>query len=115
MISVENGFAWLPSLMWRLDAAWTQLRAEVPHLDRLPSEVIAENVYVTTQPIEEPPRPADIYTLLEHFGAMVDHILIASDYPHWDGDNPDLVLPSGLSDEAKSAIRTDNARALYDL
>ncbi len=115
LISVENGFGWLPALGWRLDAAWKLLSAEVPHLERLPSEVIAEHVYVTTQPIEEPNRPEDFLRLLEHFGDTADHLLIASDYPHWDGDDPDLVLPSALSEEAKRGIRYDNARALYGL
>ena len=49
LISVENGFGWVPSFMWRLDATWRLLRAEVPRVGRLPSEVIAEYVYVTTQ------------------------------------------------------------------
>lgn len=115
LISVENGFGWLPSLQWRLDAAWKLLRSEVPHLERLPSEVIAENVYVTTQPIEEPNRPEDFPRLLEYFAEMSDHILMASDYPHWDSDNPDLVLPSSLSEEVKRGIRYDNAQALYGL
>ncbi len=34
LVSVENGFGWMPSLLWRLDASWTMLRAEVPHLER---------------------------------------------------------------------------------
>ena len=46
---------------------------------------------------------------------MVDHVLIASDYPHWDGDNPDLVLPRGLSEEVRRGIQYDNAQALYGL
>ena len=46
---------------------------------------------------------------------MVDHLLIASDYPHWDGDNPDVVLPSTLSAEVQRGIRYDNAKALYGL
>ena len=115
MISVENGFAWLPPLMWRLDAAWSLLRAEAPHLERLPSEVIAEHVYVTTQPIEEPPRRRDFLALIEHFGDLRSHILLASDYPHWDGDNPDVVLPSGLDEELVKGIQCENARALYGL
>ena len=115
LVSIENGFGWVPALMWRLDAAWSQLSAEAPHLDRLPSEVIAERLWVSTQPIEEPSRPADFDVLLEHFGSLVDHILLASDYPHWDGDNPDLALPATVSEEVKSRIRIDNARALYGL
>ena len=31
-VSVENAFGWVPSLMWRLDAAWKLLGSEVPHL-----------------------------------------------------------------------------------
>jgi predicted TIM-barrel fold metal-dependent hydrolase len=115
LISVENGFGWVPPLMWRLDASWKLLRSEVPNLERLPSEVITEHVYVTTQPVEEPPRPQDFLTLLEHFGEMVDHILLASDYPHWDGDNPDFVLPNSLTEEATQKIRYDNASLLYGL
>ena len=115
MISVENGFAWLPPLIWRLDSAWSLLREEAPHLERLPSEVISEHVYVTTQPIEEPPRRQDFLNLIEHFGELSSHILIASDYPHWDGDNPDVVLPSGLDEGLVKGIRCENARALYGL
>lgn len=115
MISVENGFAWLPPLIWRLDSAWSLLREEAPHLERLPSEVICEHVYVTTQPIEEPPRRRDFLNLIEHFGELANHILIASDYPHWDGDNPDVVLPSGLDDKLVRGIQCENARALYGL
>ena len=105
LISIENAFGWVPSLTWRLDAAWRLLRAEVPHLRRRPSEIIAEHLYLTTQPVEEPPHPADFQRLLEHFGPLADHLLLASDYPHWDSDNPDVVLPHSLPEELKAGIR----------
>ena len=95
LISVENGFAWLPPLMWRLDAAWSLLRDEARRLDRLPSEVIGKHVYVTTQPIEEPPRRRDFLTLIEQFGDLAGHILIASDYPHWGRRQPRCRAPAG--------------------
>src|SRR5204862_3232133 len=37
LVSVENGFGWIPSLMWRLDSAYSLLRSEIPHVRRLPS------------------------------------------------------------------------------
>jgi predicted TIM-barrel fold metal-dependent hydrolase len=115
VVSVENGFGWIPSLLWRLENAWSLLRDEVPHLKRRPSEYIREHVYLTTQPVEEPHKPEYFLQMLEHYGDMVDHILFASDYPHWDSDNPDLALPSYLPEPLKQAIMFDNAQRLYGL
>jgi predicted TIM-barrel fold metal-dependent hydrolase len=115
VVSVENGFGWIPSLMWRLDNAWTLLKSEVPHLKRAPSEYIREHVYLTTQPVEEPHKPEHFMQMLEQYGDMVDHILFASDYPHWDSDDPDFALPHQLSDDLMQAIQYDNAKKLYNL
>lgn len=114
-VSAENGFAWLPSVAWRLDSAWHVLKAEVPHLKRLPSEYIQEHVWVCTQPMEEPYRPRQFLTLLEHFGPAVDHILFATDYPHWDADDPDEAFPVDLPAELQQKIYYDNAAKLYGL
>jgi predicted TIM-barrel fold metal-dependent hydrolase len=114
-VSVENGFGWIPSLMWRMDATYKLLKGEVPHLKRLPSEYIREHVYLTTQPVEEPHRPEQFNQMLEHFGDMVGHILFASDYPHWDSDDPDFALPNNLSEDLVQAIHFDNAKKLYNL
>jgi predicted TIM-barrel fold metal-dependent hydrolase len=115
VVSVENGFGWLPSLMWRLDSAWQLLRDEVPHLKRLPSEYIREHVYITTQPIEEPAKPRYFNQLLEQFGDLTDHLLFASDYPHWDADDPDEAFPVAISPELHQKIYVENARKLYRL
>ena len=32
VVMIEAGFAWVPSLCWRLDHAWARMRDEVPHL-----------------------------------------------------------------------------------
>jgi predicted TIM-barrel fold metal-dependent hydrolase len=114
VVSVENGFGWLPSLMWRMDSTWQLLRAEVPHLKRLPSEYIREHVYLTTQPMEEPDKPKYFHQLLEHYES-VDHLLFASDYPHWDADHPDEAFPVQLSPEILRKIYHDNAAELYGL
>ena len=115
MDGVENGFGWIPSLMWRMDSAWSLLKSEVPHLKRLPSEYIQEHVYLTTQPVEEPHRPGQFVELMEHFGPMVNNIVFASDYPHWDSDDPDFALPNILPDALVERIQFDNAKKLYRL
>jgi predicted TIM-barrel fold metal-dependent hydrolase len=112
IVLIEGGIAWLAPLMWRLDRAWKQLRAEIPHVDRLPSEIIREHFWVTTQPIEEPPRRQDWPALLEQLG-MNDRIMFATDYPHWDFDAPDRALPSFVDADVRRAIMSENARALY--
>jgi uncharacterized protein len=114
-VSVENGFGWIPSLMWRMDSTYKLLKDEVPHLKRLPSEYIRDHVYLTTQPVEEPHKPQQFVQMLEHFGDMVSNILFASDYPHWDSDDPDFALPSILPDDVLQAIQFDNAKKLYSL
>jgi len=115
LVSVENGFGWVPSLMWRMDSAWTLLKSEVPRLKRPPSEYIREHLYLTTQPVEEPHKPEHFLELLEQYGDLVDHLLFASDYPHWDSDDPDFALPNQLPDEIKRKIQYENARKLYGL
>src|SRR5918912_1736779 len=115
LVSVENGFGWVPSLMWRMDSAWSLLKSEIPHLKHAPSEYIRKHVYLTTQPVEEPHKPHQFSQLLEHFGDMVDHILFASDYPHWDSDDPDFAVPNFLPDDLKKKIYAENGRKLYGL
>lgn len=110
----EGGLAWLPPLMWRLDRSWKQLRSEVPHLERLPSEVIREHFWFTTQPIEEPEKPEYFGQFIEQLD-MNDHLLFSSDYPHWDFDAPDTAIPHSLPRPVREAIMAGNARALYGL
>jgi predicted TIM-barrel fold metal-dependent hydrolase len=114
IVLIEGGVAWMAPLMWRLDRAWKLLRTEAPRLNRLPSELIREHVWLTTQPIDEPPRDQDFAAMLEQMG-MSDHILFATDYPHWDFDAPDRALPRGLSDEVREGIMGGNAHRCYRL
>jgi hypothetical protein len=112
IVLIEGGFAWLPPLMWRLDHSWRRLRDEVPHLRRAPSEYIREHFWFTTQPIEEPPDPAYFGQLLEHLD-MDDHMMFATDYPHWDFDAPDQAIPANLTPTLRRNILAENARAFY--
>jgi hypothetical protein len=114
VVLIEGGFAWLPPLIWRLDNAWRAMRDELPHLRRPPSEYIRGRFWLTTQPVEEPPRPVHFHQLLSHLG-MSDRLLFATDYPHWDFDAPDSALPARLDPQTKAAIMGGNARQLYRL
>jgi len=113
VVLVEGGFAWLPPLAWRMDKHWKHLKAEVPYLKRAPSEYIRDHFWVTTQPIEEPERPADMLSTIEWIGA--DRVMFSTDYPHWDQDDPRYAFKVKLPDDWARMIYKDNARALYRL
>jgi len=113
LVLIEAGFAWAPPLAWRLDRAWTRLRAETPHLRRLPSEVIRQHVWWTTQPMEEPDPRGHLLDTIEWIGW--DRLLFATDYPHWDYDDPATCLPLKLTDEQCELFFIGNAREVYRL
>lgn len=111
VVLIECGFAWLPSLAWRLDKHWRHLKAEVPHLRRAPSETIRQHIWVSTQPMEEPERGPHLLDTMEWVGW--DRILYASDYPHWDFDDPRAALPGLIPAERRRDMYGANARAVY--
>jgi predicted TIM-barrel fold metal-dependent hydrolase len=111
IVMIEAGFAWLPALGWRLDKHWKRLKDEVPHLRRAPSEYMREHIWVSTQPMEETEQPEHLIDIMSWIGW--DRILFASDYPHWDFDDPVLALPPSLDQERREKIYSGNAKALY--
>jgi predicted TIM-barrel fold metal-dependent hydrolase len=113
VVLVEAGFAWLPALAWRLDKAWAKLRVEVPHVTRPPSEYIREHVWLTTQPMEEPATGRLLLDCIEWIGW--DRLLFASDYPHWDFDDPGYALPIRLDAGRERQIFLQNAKSLYGI
>ena len=90
---------------------WTKLKRELPHLKRAPSEYIRSNVWFTTQPIEEPEPRAQLAEAMEWIGW--DRVLFATDYPHWDFDDPAHALPLKLTEAQKRAVFLENAKAVY--
>ena len=113
IVLIEAGFAWLPSLCWRLDRLWERLRAETPHLRRRPSEYIREHVWLTSQPMEEPDPKRRVLDVIDWIGW--DRLLFATDYPHWDYDDPAHVLPPGADPTQRQAFFRGNARTIYGL
>lgn len=111
VVLIESGVTWLPASMWRINKTWRGVRAEVPWLDRLPSDIIRARVRVTAQPFDAPPDAAALATLLEQLGSD-DMLLFATDYPHWHYDG-DEALPPGLPSALMQKILFDNPLATY--
>jgi len=112
-VLVEGGVFWLPALLWRLDKNWKALRQTTPWLERLPSEIVYEHIFVTTQPLEEPDRPEHFKMMLDMFPA--DHIMMfSSDFPHWDGDTPDFAARS-FPGNLRRRVMHATAREVYRL
>jgi uncharacterized protein len=113
LVLVEGGFAWVPPLAWRLDKHWEHMRSEVPHLKRKPSDYIREHVWYTTQPMEEPENPAHLARAIEWIGW--DRLLFSTDYPHWDFDDPRMVLKVDVTNAQRRMIFADNAKHVFRL
>jgi predicted TIM-barrel fold metal-dependent hydrolase len=114
IVLVEGGIAWQPALKWRLDKHWKRLKAEAPHLKRLPSEYIHDHIWLTTQPLDEPDFDKDLVETFEMVG--VDRIMFSTDYPHWDFDEPKFVLGKlKLGADKMDRIFRQNAKDLYGL
>ena len=113
VMSFACAFAWVPALTWRLDKQWKRLKDEVPHLKRLPSEYIREHFWFTTQPIDEPDRPQDLFDVMGWVGW--DRLMFSTDYPHWDFDDPRYAFKARLEEPARTQLFSGNAKALYGL
>ena len=111
VVLIEGGMAWAASLAWRLDAQWKKLKRELPYLKKAPSEYMRSNVWFTTQPIEEPEPRYHLAEAMEWIGW--DRILFATDYPHWDFDDPAAALPFQMSEAQKRGIFMENAKKVY--
>jgi len=113
LVLVEGGFAWLPPLMWRMEREWDRMRNEVPHLKLAPWDYARRNVYLTTQPVEEPTVNKHLFDVLRWVGS--DRLLFSTDYPHWDFDDPARAFKVPLAPSDRQAIMRENAMALYRL
>jgi predicted TIM-barrel fold metal-dependent hydrolase len=111
VVMVESGFAWLPPLMWRLDKVWKRLKDETPHLTRLPSEYFRDHIWLTTQPMEEPQPRQHLADAIEWIGW--DKLLFATDYPHWDYDDPERALPIVVDEAQRRQFFYENAARVY--
>lgn len=112
VLLMEGGVAWLPGILWRLDTNWRALRVEVPWLERKPSEVAREHISFSTQPLEHTDGNDQLFfEMLAAVGAP-DILCFATDYPHWDFDDPDHMLRR-LPDSWRDPVMHGNAARLY--
>jgi len=111
VVLIEAGLAWAASLGWRMDAQWRKLKQETPHLKMAPSEYMRRNVWFTTQPIEEPEPRSQLMETIDWIGW--DRILFATDYPHWDFDDPAHALPFAMDEGQKRKVFLENAKSVY--
>jgi predicted TIM-barrel fold metal-dependent hydrolase len=113
-ILCEGGIAWLCHTMWRMEKNFKGLRFTVPWLKKLPSEYIFENIRVTTKPLEEPHRPEHLLQIFEMIHAEKT-VCFATDFPHWDFDDPDRVFPRNIDPKLLRRIMYDNAAETFGL
>jgi uncharacterized protein len=84
---LEAGFAWVPPYLWRMDSDWKGLRHQTPWVKRLPSEYVWDHIRFASQPMDEPEPPSDLLNLVRWMGGERT-LMFATDYPHWDWDDP---------------------------
>jgi predicted TIM-barrel fold metal-dependent hydrolase len=112
LVLTEGGVSWFSHVMWRMDKNFKALRSTTPWLRRKPSEYMIEHVRLTTQPMED---PENIDQLIQMLGMVHAEktVCFATDFPHWDFDAPDMVLPRKVPQELRQRIFYENAAELY--
>ncbi|MEM7125608.1 MAG: amidohydrolase family protein [Chloroflexota bacterium] len=111
---LEGGFAWMPSLMWRIDKEWKGLRANTPWVKRPPSDYMRDHIRLSVQPIGSPPEPDFILQTIEQMESDA-MLMFATDYPHWHYDTDEEAWPFELPEPLHSNIWSKNAREWYRL
>jgi len=112
VVLIESGVTWLPASLWRINKTWRGVRAEVPWLNRLPSDLVRQHVRLTAQPFDAPPDARGTEALLDQLGSD-ELLLFATDYPHWHYDAGEDPLPAGLPPALVRKITIDNPLATY--
>jgi predicted TIM-barrel fold metal-dependent hydrolase len=114
MAFLEIGATWLPYYLDRLDEHWEKRgEEEMPYLNKKPSDVFRESsIKVSIEGKESLLRET-----VDFVG--VEHLVYATDVPHWDGEFPEnleeIRATDVIDDDEKKAILRDNAEALFAL
>ena len=111
VVFLEASVGWVPWFMARLDQQYRELRTEVPWVKRLPSAHMRDCVRVATQPMSDV-KPAEFARLVEETESE-RIFLFSTDYPHYDADSADSILPKTLPSELRARVRWKNAAETY--
>ena len=115
-VFLEAGVSWVPYMMFRLNKEYGMRRSEIPLLEKSPEEYIRESCYFASQPIGEPNNPEHLANIIDALGP--DSLMFATDYPHWDFDNPEAVdkyLRRTFSEEGRNKVLHGNAEEIFDV
>jgi predicted TIM-barrel fold metal-dependent hydrolase len=116
LVFQESGIGWIPYTIWRLDDHYL-LRPYEFHIDRLPSEYIAEQCYFTTQPLGHTVNnPKHLAYAIEMAGP--ENIMFSSDLPHSDFDTPDELfsrIHDHFDEETVRGIMGETAIDVFDI
>lgn len=122
----EAGIHWITAAAWKGDEYYQSYSEDVKiterlrelgqdHLQRMPSEYVFDNFYVTTQPIALPERATETEALLEACRAE-EMFLFSTDWPHMTVDTPDWVFDQrAIDEEMAEQICHGNAEDVFRL
>jgi predicted TIM-barrel fold metal-dependent hydrolase len=113
----EAGLGWIPYFMRRLDHEYSALTEDAPMLEKLPSEYILDQFFFTSHPVEGTSDPVYVCDVIKHFDGA-NNLLFASDYPHFDFDEPGHLisrLRGTFSDQEIANIYGETALEVFDL
>ena len=113
VMMVEGGLVPFVGLMWRLDTNWKACRSEIPWCRKPPSEYVWDHVKFSSQPLETPEDPSLLVPAIQGLRPW-DTLCFASDYPHWDYDEPAQTLRM-LPSEWRENVAWRNAAEFYGL
>jgi predicted TIM-barrel fold metal-dependent hydrolase len=116
IVSVESGIGWLPFALEAIDYQFVEAGGprSRPEFDRLPSEYLHGQVFVTCW--------FERYAVRELVGKVIpaDAVLFETDFPHptsLHGNIPEQLgeMFDGVDDGVRQQILWDNAAALYGI
>lgn len=112
IVFAEFGFSWVAPLMWRMDTAWGRHGGPEGDLPRPPSSYLLDQMRFTTQPMDEPNDPRQLWPLFEAMQAERT-LLFSSDYPHWDADDPQVVMKTRLPAALRDRVAFGSAEECF--